>query len=121
MTDESPTEFVADVDGIGQFVFAKRTMRLEIRAAVEMRRLTEGVQMDEFTMTVLSAIADLKVLTQVAPDGWRPEQLDELDPFDDDTYARIMQVWGALREKERPFRRSGAGLQAGGQSAGGNA
>lgn len=101
---ESPTEFVADVDGIGQFTFARRTMRLEIKAKVEFRRLTEGEPLDEFTMTFLEAIADLKTMITDPPKGWRPEDIDKFDPFDDESYGKVLKVWGALREKERPFR-----------------
>jgi hypothetical protein len=120
MTDESPTEFVVEVKGVGQFTFAKRNMRLEIKAAVELRRLTEGVDLDDFTLTFLRATAELKALTKSAPKGWAPEELDDLDPYDDATYGRVLLVWGALREKERPFRGAAAGVQAGGQDAGGD-
>ncbi|HKT53702.1 MAG TPA: hypothetical protein VJP88_04580 [Caulobacteraceae bacterium] len=106
--DESPSEFVADVEGIGQFLFAKRTMRLDIKAAVELRRLTEGVLMDEYSMTFMQAIADLKVLTLDGPKDYRADELDDLDPYNDRHHAAILLIWGALREKERSFRRARA-------------
>lgn len=117
---ESPNEFVAEVPGIGQFTFAKRTMRLEIRASVELRRLTEGVVMDDFTLTFLRAMADLKALILQAPDGFNPSDLDDMDPDDDDTYGRILKVWGALREQEATFRRAREASKGSGASPSGD-
>lgn len=102
---ESPDEFVADIDGIGQFVFARRKMRLEIKAKVELRRLTEGETLDEFTTMFLVAIADLKTFILRAPGkGWTADELDSADALDPDVYARVLLVWGAFREKEQTFR-----------------
>lgn len=117
MTEESPTEFVVEVEGVGQFVFAKRNMRREIKAAVELRKLTEGVEVDDFTLTFCRAVAELKALTIQGPKGWAPEALDDLDPYDDATYGRVLLVWGRLREKERPFRAAASGVQGDSQGA----
>lgn len=103
--DESPSEFVVDVEGVGQFVFAKRNMRREIKATIELRKFTEGVEVDKFTLAVLSILAELKALTISGPKRWGPDELDDLDPLDDEVYAKILKVGEALREKERSFRR----------------
>lgn len=115
-----PTDFVLPVDGLGTFTFAKRNFRDEIACSVEYARLTEGEAaiLDEGTLLYCSALSDLKVLTVTAPDGWKADQLDDLDPFDENDYARVLKVWGALRDKEKTFRRgAGQGGEAGRQGA----
>lgn len=95
-------EFVESVDGIGTFTFARRNMRSELAIAAEFSRLSEGIATPSaFLETVGGWIATLKVLTLVAPDGW---VLDEMDPLDDENYARLMKVHGALRAREDLFR-----------------
>jgi hypothetical protein len=97
------TDFHVDVDGVGQFVFAKRTMRDELRIAAEYSRLTEGVETPtNFLATVAGWISTLKALTVEAPHGW---DLDEMDPFDDETHEKILKVYASLRVKEGSFRK----------------
>lgn len=105
------TDFHVSVEGIGTFSFGKRTMRDELRIAAEFSRLTEGVDSPTpFLATVAGWISQLRVLTVSAPDGW---DLDALDPLDSDSYAKLLKVHGALREKEGSFRR---GKNAAGES-----
>lgn len=116
-----PTDFVLTVDGVGTFTFGRRTFRDEIAAGVEFARLTEGQAdlVDDDLRIYCSAMADLKVLTVDAPAGWNAAELDDLDPFDEVTYANVLRVWGALRDKERSFRPGHAkGGQAGGEGPG---
>jgi hypothetical protein len=87
---------VVDVDGIGVFVFANHDMRAEIAISVEYARLSEGVDLGGFIAVFVRAIAELKALTLDAPQGFRSDQLDDLDPFDDDIYARVLAVWNAM-------------------------
>lgn len=93
-------------------------MRSELAIAAEFSRLSEGIAMPSaFLETVGGWIATLKVLTLVAPDGW---VLDELDPLDDENYARLMKVHGALRAREDEFRgksKSGREAQRAGSGA----
>lgn len=108
------TDFHVPVDGIGTFSFAKRMMRDELRIAAEFSRLTEGVDSPTpFLATVAGWISQLRVLTVDAPDGW---DLDALDPLDPESYAKLLKVHGALREKEDSFR-GGANAARQGDSA----
>lgn len=113
------TDFHLEVEGVGHFVFAHRTMRDEMRIASEFSRLTEGVETPTpFLATVAGWISTLKVLTVSAPDGW---DLDEMDPLDDAVFARIGSVNKALRKKEGQFRTpKGAAGQGSGKGPGGN-
>ena len=96
------TDFTVRVDDIGTFTFGKRTMRDEIDCQVEFARLIDGVEPTAWLQLVCGWISSLKVLTVRAPEGWN---IDEMDPLDDDTYARLKRVYDALTEKERSFRR----------------
>lgn len=110
----SANDFTLPVENIGTFTFGKRTMRDQVAIAVEYGRLTEGAAdlMEEETTIFCRALAQLKVMTVQGPDGWNP---DNLDPFDPDSYAAVLKVWGALRDKEVTFR---PGAQSGGTGAG---
>lgn len=113
-------QFSIEVDGIGPFTFAKRTMRLEFRVQAEQSRLTEGQAEPSQQLATFAAIfSQLKVLTIDAPEGW---DLDAMDPNDDDTWARLMKVHSALRAKELSFRRPAQPHRPGtGKEDGGNA
>lgn len=95
------TDFTVDVEGVGTFTFARRTMRDEINIQVEFARFIQGVEPTAWLATVCGWLSDLKVLTVQAPAGW---DIETLDPLDDDTYANLSRVHKALRDKERSFR-----------------
>lgn len=98
----SPTDFQIPVDGIGTFTFARRRMRDEMAIAAEFSRLTEGVETPTpYLASVAGWISTIKVLTVEAPEGW---DMDSMDPLDEDTYAKLVKVHTALREKEASFR-----------------
>lgn len=100
----SDTDFAVNVDQVGDFLFAKRTMRDEIKIQVEYARMIEGVeQPTEWLALVAGWIAALKTLVVKSPDGW---DIDQMDPLDDETYAKLARVHRALVEKERSFRSS---------------
>lgn len=96
-----PSDFRIPVADIGDFVFGKRTMRDEIACQVEFARLIDGVTPTPWLETVCGAIADLKVLTVQAPDGW---DIDDLDPHDPATYTKLISAHRALIDQERSFR-----------------
>lgn len=103
MRPPSPTDFSIDVDGVGNFAFARRTLRDEARISVEYSRLTEGVATPTEDLVLLASwMSALTVLTSKAPEGWDIETMDPLDP---DTYTNLGKVYAALREKEGSFRR----------------
>lgn len=94
--------FALNVEGIGQFEFARRTLRSEMRINAEFSRLTEGIENPAQWFSDLSwSIAILKVLTIKHPEGW---DIDAMDPLDTQTYTRIFTVYGELRAKEESFR-----------------
>lgn len=96
------TDFPVDVEGVGHFSFAKRTLRDELRIGAEYSRLTEGVETPtEWLAIVAGWVAALTVLTVSAPSGWDVEKMDPLDP---DTYDNLRKVHAALRDKESSFR-----------------
>lgn len=115
------TDFFVDVEGIGNFSFAKRMLRDELRIGAEYSRLTEGVDTPTSGLELLAGwMAALKVLTVTAPDDW---DIDTMDPLDPETYDKLARVHAALRDKEQSFRqnksapgqaqRAGAGEGAG--------
>ena len=112
MRTPAPTDFHVEVDTVGVFRFARRTMRDEMRIQTEYSRLTEGVATPtEYLALVADWMATLSVLIVSAPDGWDMEQMD---PLDEDTYAKLMRVYNALRAKEGSFRRKPAQGNPGG-------
>lgn len=108
----STTDFDVPVAGVGTFTFGRRKMADEMAIQVEYARMIDGVQPTEWLSLVAGWISALKIMTVRAPEGW---DIDEMDPLDDDTYAKLMKVHAALTEKERSFRKGSA---AGGQGAG---
>jgi hypothetical protein len=96
------TDFHVDVDGIGHFVFARRTMRDEMRISAEYSRFTEGLsQPTNYLDSMAGWIATLNVLTVSMPHNWDPENMD---PFDPESEENILKVYSALRIKEGSFR-----------------
>lgn len=106
------TDFDVSVEGIGIFTFGRRKMADEVAIQVEYARIIDGVQPTEWLALVAGWISALKILTVRAPADW---DIDEMDPLDDETYAKLGRVHAALAEKERSFRKGNA---AGGQGAG---
>lgn len=111
------SDFVVQVPDVGTFTFRKKNMRVQAEVECEFARLTECLaNVPDFLATLSSALADLTVLTVSAPDGW---DLDALDPEEEEDHAKLLNVWGALRDKQASFRRDRAQGQAGGAGAGG--
>lgn len=106
-------DFNVDVDGIGTFIFAKRTMADEINIQVAYARIIQGAEPTEWLSRVGGWISTLNILTVKAPNGW---DIDDMDPLDDDVYENIMLVYLALRAQENSFRtRSGKGSKESGE------
>lgn len=91
------------IEGVGAFVFKRRTMGLGIAVEAEMVRIMGGSFVSHGGIVTASRqLADLRVLTAQAPEGW---DLEELDPFDDDASEKLTKVWEAFREAEITFLR----------------
>lgn len=95
------TDFTVDVEDVGTFTFGRRTMADEIRVQVEYARIIEGVEPTNWLQIVGGWLSALRVLTVRAPAGW---DVDALDPLDDETYAKLGKVHGALTTQEATFR-----------------
>lgn len=97
------TDFVVDADGVGRFVFARKTLLDGIAIECEFTRLTEGLEdVPAYLGMLAAAMSNLKVLTVSAPADW---DLAKMDGEDEETYAKLIKVWGALRDKQESFRR----------------
>ncbi len=105
------TDFNVPVEGVGNFVFAKRTMGDELDIQREFADILQGVEHPTVWLETMAGwLSVLRVLTVRAPDGW---SLEELDPLDEETYAKLNKVYEELRTQERLFR---AGQKPSGQA-----
>lgn len=95
------TDFAVPVEGIGTFTFAHRRMADEIKIQAEYARMIDGTEPTQWLSLVAGWISALTVLTVHAPAGW---DIEEMDPLDDETYAKLKRVYDALVEKEQSFR-----------------
>ena len=95
------TDFIEDVEGVGHFRFARRKMADEMQIQRLFAEYTGGIQPTIWLLTLGEYLSTLRVLTVTAPDGW---DLDNLDPLEEDTYAKLGRVFTALREREETFR-----------------
>ena len=119
MRERKTTDFCVDVEGVGRFTFARRTLRDDLAVATEYSRLIEGIDTPTEWLSILAGcVAALKVLTVTEPEGWN---LLDVDPLDEDGYASILRVHNALRSAEARFRetRKESGARSG-QEHGGN-
>ncbi len=96
------TDFKIAVEGVGTFIFARRRMADEVAIQVEFARIISGVEPTAWLSAVGGWISVFKVLTVLAPPDWN---IDEMDPSDDETYAKMSRVYDELIEQERSFRR----------------
>lgn len=109
------TDFKVNVDGVGGFTFAKRTMGDEIAIQVAYAEIIDGVKPTAWLETMGGWLSALRVLTVRAPDGW---DIDGMDPLDEETYLKLGRVHSALTEWEGTFRRKQKlGSEAGGEGA----
>lgn len=96
------TDFFVTVEGVGRFSFGQRKMADEMQIAVEYSLMTQGIDTPSSWLSIMAdAMSQLRVLTVKAPDDW---DMDEMDPLNGETYAKIVKVHRALREKETSFR-----------------
>ena len=101
----SLTDFDLKVDGVGSFVFGRRKLADEIKIQVEFARMVDGVEPTEWLSMVCTWLCTLKIMAVRMPEDFI---IDELDPLDDGTYAKLAMVHSALAAKEGSFRRGTA-------------
>ena len=98
----SEKTFSVPVEKIGTFVFRKRAFRDNFAVQAEYVRITEGVENPGDNMAFLArSWAAIKVLLVEAPEGF---DLEALDPYDDESYMKLVAVGAALSDKEASFR-----------------
>lgn len=118
MRSPGPGDFSVPVEGIGDFVFGRRTMRDVFRIRGEYNSLTGGFYGHEGEFADVSALAfaTLAVMTVHQPPGFDFTKLDPL--VDEDCSEKVLKVFAALREKELSFRPGGsAPVETQGQGA----
>lgn len=115
------TDFHVDVDGLGRFCFARRTMGDVYRIRGRYNQITGGFYDDDGRMADLSALGYVTIQTLLVegPEGF---DLETLDPLVDDDYdEKVLRIFTALREKELSFRpRPTPSSEAAGQGHGTN-
>ena len=98
-------DFTLDVDGIGRFIFGRRTQRDQYRIRGLYAQMTGSHWREDGTVGDYEAWmhANIEVMTVEFPATF---SLDKLDPLVDDTEKddRLMRIYNALREKELSFR-----------------
>ncbi|MFM0224822.1 hypothetical protein [Paraburkholderia dipogonis] len=105
MRTSSDTDFNVDVEGIGRFVFARRTIADGPKIRSRYNVLTEGNYSPEGFMwdTFALALVTLQTLMVSSPDTFN---IDALDPLmDDDCEKTVVKIVTALYAKEGSFRR----------------
>lgn len=104
-------DFPVEIEGVGTFIFGRRTLKDELRIQAEYSRITEGVETPTLMLYTLGiAIATIRVLMVQAPVGF---DLDTLDPIEDDTFIQLQSVYEGVKAKEYSFRKkSGKGSEA---------
>lgn len=95
------SDFEVLVEGVGTFLFARRTLADEIVIQREYARIIDGVTPTEWLATMAGWLSVLRTITLRAPAGW---DLDALDPLDPESYEKLFKVYTALRDKEGSFR-----------------
>jgi hypothetical protein len=113
------TDFAVDIDNLGRFHFARRSVSDTYKIRGRYNQITDGHYDADGNMADLSALAFVTIQTLLVsgPEGF---DIHNLDPLIDDNYEdKILTVWRALREKELSFRpKPQKDRQAGGSGAG---
>lgn len=117
----APSDFPVEVEGIGNFVFGRRTGRDRFKIAAEYHRLTEGLDVSntDFGITA-EAQTTVTVLLVDGPDEIKAMlDLGAAASLDPEADAKLLRVFFALRAKELSFRRpAGEGVKAPGPENG---
>ena len=98
------TDFAVDVDQLGRFLFARRSVGDLFKIRGRYNQVTDGHYDADGNMADIAALAfvTIQLLLVGGPDGF---DLDHLDPLVDDDYEnKLITIWRALRDKELSFR-----------------
>lgn len=111
----SPNDFSVEVEGLGTFIFGRRTGRDRFRIAAEFHRLTEGQDVgdSEFGLATEAFVTVKQLLVDGSADITAMLDLDAPAPVDPDADSKMLRVFFALRQKELSFR---PGAKQGGEA-----
>ncbi len=115
----SKTDFDVDVEGIGRFIFARRSIRDTYRIRGEYGALTNNNTDENGHVADLSALgfATISVLVVSQPADFDFQGLDPI--VDEEWDDKILKIYMALSAKESSFRPKPAPeMQATGEGAG---
>lgn len=102
----TPATFPIEVEGIGSFTFAKRTLGAQFKIEAGAVRLLGGDAPSDSLYRLAITFATVQHLAVTVPDGWA---IEEIDPLDDEQMDRVQKVFGRLREAEKTFRAGAKG------------
>lgn len=107
----STLDYPVEVEGVGTFIFGRRTLKDELRIQAEYSRITEGVDTPTLMLYTLGiAIATIRILMVQGPVDF---DLDALDPVEEDTFTQLQAIYEGVKAKEYSFRKkSGKGSKA---------
>jgi hypothetical protein len=96
------SDFTFSVEGLGDFVYARRTLGDSIKIRARYLELV-GEHASDVDLSALATVAATHdVLCVQAPEGW--SDLLKIDTLDPANFDRIYALFGALGEKEDSFR-----------------
>ena len=96
-----PQTYPVEVEGVGNFVFRRRTYADRAKVANRTLAILGGVPEHPYLLDEASKIAELELLIVEAPSGW---DIATLDPLDDEDVAQMARVHGRFAEEETRFR-----------------
>jgi hypothetical protein len=108
------TDFFVEVDRLGRFNFARRTIEDTFKIRGQYHQITSGYYDDDGNMCDLGALSyvTVRALLVSGPENF---DIDQLDPLvDDEVDSKLVAIWRALREKELSFRPKARVIGAGG-------
>ncbi len=102
MRKPADSDFDIELEGVGRFRYARRTLGDNIAIRAKVARLTQGVGDLDIELNVLANLcASHAVLCVEAPAGW--EDLESLD-WSSGKDEQAFMLFAALRDKEESFR-----------------
>lgn len=93
--------FTVTVEGVGDFVFRRRTLDSQFKILAAAVRMLGGETVAEHLHMMAVAVETVRHLTVTAPDGW---SIEDIDPLDQEQIDRVLLVFGRLRAAEDTFR-----------------
>ena len=93
--------FPVSVDGVGDFVFKRRSLDAQFKIEAAAVRFLGGETASDSLYRMAMSFATVSHLAVTVPDGWN---IDEIDPLDNEQLDRVHLVFRRLRAAEETFR-----------------